>query len=238
MRVATSALLVAAAALLGCGPPSVPAHPTWVDVRPILAGECTHCHGATARATGDGFRFDFYDMQPETCAEATEVLGEGFPLGAARGDEIWNAITAPAERPNQRPAMPPAPAPYLASWEWQTIRRWLDDGAPKGDAPAGNHAPQISLGDLPETADAGFDLSLLVEDADSDPVVGRLTIGDRANGYRAFDHTGAFASHVDTSTWPAGAHPITTVLCDGWTAVPYALGAVTVAHAAPPAANR
>ena len=37
---------------LGCAPKAVD-HPTWADVQPILAGECSHCHGSTADLTGD-----------------------------------------------------------------------------------------------------------------------------------------------------------------------------------------
>jgi hypothetical protein len=233
---ATTAVL---AALLGCSGPEAPAHPTWVDVHPILAGQCTHCHGATATITGAGFRFDFYDMKEATCQEATAALGEDAPLGFARSADIWDAITS--DRPDQRPSMPPEPAPYLAKWEWQTIQRWLDDGAPRGDTPASNRAPHIQqLFGLTAVADEGMDLTIVVDDADADPVVGLLQVDDGKlhDGYRPFDYAGAFSTHIDTSTWPAGEHSVTAVLCDGWVAAAYPLGSVTIDHGGQTVADR
>ena len=92
--VAPSLLLLAFAALapFGCSAPSAPAKPTWADVQPIVAGQCTHCHGATASTSGSGYRFDFFDMSPEICGEASQVLGANALLPKALA-----ALTAMAE---------------------------------------------------------------------------------------------------------------------------------------------
>jgi hypothetical protein len=225
------ALVAAAVALLaggaaGCGGgPQAPASPTWVDVQPIIRGQCTGCHGTTAGMSGGGFRFDFYDMA--VCDNAARALPDGLPLAQAQATKIWNAITTTQDQPNVRPIMPPPPAPYLADWEWQTIKAWRDGGTPKG-TPVDNHAPTIQLYGQLATADTGFDITAVVADADADPVVGMLSIGDLS---LYMDRSGAFSAHVDTSSWAAGQVAISAELCDGWAAtqVPQ-LGTITVHH--------
>jgi hypothetical protein len=218
---------------LGCGFPEAPQHPTWADVQPILAGECSHCHGSTAdhpgdARTGGGFRLDFYDMRMDVCAGATHVLGEGKPLAFAYADEIWAAITAPADRPDERPRMPPPPAPTLADWQWQTIERWIADGAPKGDLPYPNLPARFRLYQDSGPADRTLDITAAIEDPDGDPVVGVLQLGDFT---LKMDRGGAFSATLDTSSWPAGEHAVTAVLCDGWSAASYAVGTLVVKHA-------
>lgn len=228
---AATALAVALLGGLGCKP-EAPAHPTWVDVQPIMAGECVHCHGATAdrlgdERTGGGYRLDFYDMLEGVCAEATQVLGDKRSLAAAYAGDIWEAITAPADRPGDRPRMPPPPASYLADWEWQTIQRWVADGAPKGALPPGNRPARFRLYQDSSPADRTLDITAVIEDPDGDPIVGVLQFGDFT---LKMDRGGAFSGTLDTSSWPAGERPVTAVLCDGWSSVSYAVGTLVVKH--------
>ncbi len=124
--------------------------------------------------------------------------------------------------------MPPEPAPFLADWEWQTIKNWVDNNAVKGTMPPGNTPARIQLyGDM-STADASLDVTAVVDDVDGDPVVGTLTFG---NAMLKMDRSGSFSAHIDTSTWPEGQRTIGTVLCDGWSSVHYELGTLTIAHA-------
>jgi hypothetical protein len=204
-----------------------------VDVQPILAGECSHCHGSTADLTGEartggGYRLDFYDMNKGVCGPATTVLGEGRAMANAYADDIWTAITAPADRPNERPRMPPSPAPYLAAWEWQTIQRWVADGAPKGELPHGNQPARFRLYRDTGPADQMLDITTVIEDPDGDPIVGVLQFGAFA---LKMDRGGAFSARLDTSSWPVGEIMVTAVLCDGWSSVSYAVGTLTVRHA-------
>lgn len=217
---------------LGCLPQATE-HPTWTDVRPILSGECVHCHGSTADRLGDartggGFRLDFYDMKQDVCGEATRVLGVGKSLAYAYRDEIWEAITAPADNPGGRPRMPPPPASYLADWQWQTIQRWVADGAPKGELPHGNQPARFRLYHDSGPADRTLDITAVIEDPDGDPVVGVLQVGDVT---LSMDRGGAFSATLDTSSWPAGERAVTAVLCDGWSNVSYAVGTLVVRHA-------
>ncbi len=226
------AAAIALAAGLGCIP-EAPEHPTWANVQPVLAGECTHCHGANAdrlddTRTGGGFRLDFYDMKMDVCGEATQVLGEGKRLAFEQAGKIWESITTTADRPDARPLMPPPPAPYLADWEWRTIQRWVADGAPKGELPPGNRPARFRLYHDSGPADQTLDITAVIEDPDGDPIVGVLLFGDaRLN----MDHGGAYSATLDTSSWEAGERPITAVLCDGWSNVSYAVGTLTVGHA-------
>lgn len=232
---ASLAAAIAFAGTLGCVP-EPPEHPTWVDVQPILAGECVGCHGASAdqlgpERTGGGFRFDFYamkdDMDNEVCGEATAVLGKDKQLAKAHADAILTAISTPADKPNDRPAMPPPPAPYLHDWEWGTIRAWVNDGAKRGELAPGNRPPRFRLYHDSGPADATLDITAVTEDPDGDPVIGVLKFGDDR---LAMNRAGAFSETLDTSSWTSGDRPITAVLCDGWASVTYAFGTLTVKH--------
>jgi hypothetical protein len=234
---ATFVAAIALAGGLACIP-EAPENPTWANVQPILAGQCTHCHGANAdrlgaERTGGGLRFDFYDMKVDddmpmgVCGEATSVLGAGKNLAFDHAGDIWESITTTDDLPNARPAMPPPPAPYLADWEWRTLQRWVDGGAMKGELPPSNRPPRFRLYHDSGPADQTLDITAVIEDPDGDPIVGVLMFGDaRLN----MDRGGAYSATLDTSSWPAGERPITAVLCDGWSNVTYAVGTLTVNH--------
>jgi hypothetical protein len=219
--------VMAVAGTLGCAP-EAPPHPTWTDVRPILAGQCTHCHGSTAAEAGGGIRFDFYEMTPEVCGQAAQVMTPDKPLGRYYAGKIWEAITTTPSRPGTRPLMPPPPAPYLDAWEWQTIGRWVADGAPRGELRPGNRPARFRIYRDSGPADRTLDVTVVIEDPDGDPVVGVLTFGDVTLN---MDRAGAFSATLDTSKWEAGERAISAVLCDGWSNVSYAVGTLTVAHA-------
>jgi hypothetical protein len=218
---------------LGCVPESRE-HPTWVDVQPILAGECAGCHGSGADLTGSartggGVRFDFYDMKPEVCGEqVAKAIGAGRPLALAHAGDIFTAVSAPEDRPDERPRMPPPPAPFLHDWEWGTIQTWVNDGAPKGALPPGNRAPRFRLYHDSGPADAMLDVTAVIEDPDGDPVAGVLLFGDVP---LPMNRAGAFSETLDTSSWASGDRPIKAVLCDGWANVMYDVGTLTVQHA-------
>jgi hypothetical protein len=208
----------------GCGAePSVPEHPTWADVQPILEGECSHCHGATADATGFGYRLDFYDMTVDACGEAARALPGGI-LAATAAPSIITDVTPPADGGPAR--MPPAPGPALHDWERETLLRWARQPI-KGPPPASNRAPTIQVSGLPKVVNDSLRFSALVEDADGDEVVGLLKIADAVFAMRS---SGSFAVEIPSQAWPAGPQRLTAVLCDGWSSVPYDLGPVDVKH--------
>ena len=215
--------------LSACARPTAPANPTWADVQPIISGECGSCHGASAVTTGAGYRFDFLDMTRDVCGAAVDAIGEGTPMAQALASQIWMDISSPPNQPGVRPLMPPPPAPYLADWEWQTIERWVDQGAPRGDIPPGNRPAAFRFYSSASTADRSLDITAVVADPDGDPVVGVLSIG--GNPPFKMDRSGAFSAHVDTSAWTPGDQTVTAVLCDGWSNVSYRVGTVTISHA-------
>jgi len=211
----------------GCDSPSAPEHPTWGDVEPIVAGNCTHCHGGAARVTGSGYRFDFYDMAPEICGDAGLALGPNPVLAKGLAPLIAQAITS--SRSDIRPRMPPVPAQYLADWEWKTILRWAADPQKgvKGRGQTINRPPTITINGTSEAADQTLDVTAVIADADGDPVVGIIRIGDEV---LKMERSGAFSARLDTSTWEAGQRPVSASLCDGWSGVSHDLGFVQIKH--------
>jgi hypothetical protein len=208
----------------GCGgPPTVPEQPTWADVQPIIKGECTQCHGATAATTGFGYRLDFYDMTMDACGDAARALPGGILAGAAAPSIVTDVTPSPD---NGVARMPPAPAPVLHDWERETLLRWAAKPV-KGPPPAGNHAPTIKVTGLPTMVNDTLSFSAFVDDADGDEAVGVLKI---AGVVFAMPSSGSFAVQIPASDWPAGTQRLNAVLCDGWASATYDLGPVTVKH--------
>jgi hypothetical protein len=210
----------------GCsGPPDVPAQPTWVDVAPILRGECAQCHGSTAAVTGFGYRLDFFDMTADVCGEAARAIPQpGLILGSAAASLIYDDVTPPGDGNAAR--MPPAPGPSLYAWERQTLQRWTVQPV-KGPPPTDNHVPTIQMNGLPSTVNKQLTFTALLSDPDGDEVIGVIEVADQLF---AMNRSGTFAANLDTSTWPAGPQRMTAILCDGWTSVSYDVGPVNVSH--------
>ncbi|MBC8133441.1 MAG: hypothetical protein H7X95_10715 [Deltaproteobacteria bacterium] len=218
-------VLAAGVALSACAESrEAPAEPTWREVEPILRGECSHCHGASAKTTGGGFRFDFYEMTKETCGDAVEALGVDTPMAKALAPQLAKAITS--DYTSVRPSMPPLPAEYLEEWQWQTILRWADKPQ-RGVRGSDNTPPSILVNQLSAKADKFMDVAVSLEDRDGDPVIGVLTIGDQSF---KMDRSGSFNTRADTSTWEPGDRKVGVVLCDGLSSVSYMLGTVNVTH--------
>ena len=214
-----------AVATVGCGgTPSVPMQPTWADVEPIVRCSCTQCHGATSAVAGSSYRFDFFDMTPETCGEAAAALGDQT---MARGLADLMAMDVVSPGSGWRPRMPPAPGNALPEWQQLTIQRWAMHPM-LGLPPPGNHRPEILVSSNSAVGDKSLSLSVVLSDADHESVVGVLRIGEKT---LLMDRSGAFTGTVDTSTWPDGIYPVVAVLCDGWDNVTYPLGNARVAHA-------
>jgi hypothetical protein len=200
-------------------PASVPSHPTWADVAPVLRGECTSCHGSTANVTGGGYRLDFFDMTADVCGDAAKALTT--PLLAAGAAPLITADVAPTPT-GDRSRMPPAPAPTLFDWERRMLQAWA--AAPsKGPPPAANHMPFINVGKLPAKVSSHLTFTALLDDPDGEAVVGVIQAG---GALFAMDRSGTFVVDFDTATWAAGPQRLTATLCDGWTNVTYDLGPV------------
>ena len=203
-------------------------------MQPILAGECSHCHGANADRLGDartggGFRLDFYDMKQDVCGEATRVLGAGKAARVRVPRRHLGGDHAPADKPNERPRMPPAPGALpgrLGVADDPALgRRRRAQGRAAATATA---PPRFRLYHDSGPADRTLDITAVIEDPDGDPIVGVLQFGDVTLN---MDRGGAFSATLDTSSWPAGERAITAVLCDGWSSVSYAVGTLVVSHA-------
>jgi hypothetical protein len=210
------------------GPPTVPEHPTWGDVAPILQGECNHCHGATAATTGSlgglAFRFDFYDMNDQVCGDAAAAMIDANASPPALASSSAALIKSDITAMGGRAKMPPAPGHPLEDWERDTILKWAD--APvKGGPPPGNHRPRIATNRLPISAKGELSFIATTEDPDNDSVIGVVTLDDLVF---KMDHPGAFKVHFDLTGMPAGSHRLGAVLCDGWGNTDIDLGPISV----------
>jgi hypothetical protein len=220
-------LLFAAACVsiaAACSDNEVPEHPTWADVEPLLRAQCSHCHGSTARTTGAGIRFDFFDTTSSHCSEAETALA-GVGSARLQANLIATAITT--TDPVVRPSMPPIPAPYLSEREWLTILRWTANPV-QGDTPAANRPPRIDVSGIATTAGDMLEVNVVIDDPDGEPVVGVLKVGEAVG---VMDRAGSFSARFDTSKWPAGTVTVGAVLCDAWSQVSFpALRTVDVSH--------
>jgi hypothetical protein len=215
--------LLASLLFAGCGAaPSAPARPTWADVQPILQGECSGCHGATAATTGSGLRFDFYDMTPATCGDAARAMPSAMILAG----NAYQAIKTDVTLVGGRSKMPPLPGAPLAGWERDTLLRWSDSPV-LGPPPDGNRPPTIDVGRLPFMIDKQLSFTAIVSDPDGQEVLGSLEIGGVAF---LMNRSGSFAVNLDSSQWPAGTQHLKAVLCDGWVSVTYDLGPIQIQH--------
>jgi hypothetical protein len=206
-------------------PPSVPLHPTWADVSPIVQGECASCHGPTALTTGGGYRLDFYDMTPAVCGDAAQGIGNVAILAGVAAPIMQVDLTSPGG--GVRARMPPAPAPGLFDWERETIDRWAEMPS-KGAPAATNRPPTIDVHSLPATVtNDHLSFTAVVADPDGDPVVGVLEIAGAVYG---MNRPGAFDVELDTSSWSVGTQLLAAVLCDGWTNVRIPLGPIQITH--------
>lgn len=211
-----------------CQPePVAPTNPTWADVEPILRGECNHCHGGSAAETGAlggaVFRFDFYDMTPETCGEAVAAMAQPGLARASAGliaADVTPAFGVP------RPRMPPAPARVLADWQRETLQRWAERPV-KGAMPADNQAPRLDVRRFPATVNRRLSFVTILSDPDGSSAVGVIKVRDVVF---KMDRPGSFAVEIDAATWPAGTHKVTAVLCDGWQTATLEIGEVAVSR--------
>ena len=214
---------VLAIVLVGCGGQAAPSKPTWeAEVFPILQGRCLGCHGSTAASTGGGsFRFDFFD---------TSKCGKDFDFAGSAGFGLRQTILAdvvPQEvtegdkvKKTFRPRMPPAPANLLEDWEVQTLRNWAkyadkDKEKARGGEGRRNRDPKIRItSELPSSVGDSLNVSYVIEDADDDPVIGILRLGDKEielNGQR-----GGEVTFEDIGGDSGDELTISADLCDGW----------------------
>lgn len=214
--------------LAGCQEPLPVAEPTWAHVEPLLRAHCNHCHGSTAARTGSAggtvYRFDFYDRDPAVCGEAVEAMSAAAGAGARGWAPLIKASITP--KIGGRARMPPAPAEALADWERETIVRWVDQQAARGKPREDNHPPtlQVQTARSPASPDQ-LDLRAVLQDPDGQAVLGLLRVGGTE---LKMDRSGSFSTRVDISRWETGAHPVSAVLCDGWTQSRPALPAIQV----------
>lgn len=203
---------IVAASVGGCGEQVAPANPTWeADVYPIVQGQCLHCHGDEADDKGNGFRFDFRDL--DKCGDlglskAPNFTAPSLWLGSLVGDG------------SARARMPPTPANTIEDWQYQTLKNYdkrYRDSATKEKTRGtrtGNHKPKIIItSQYPDKVGDELKVSYRFEDTDGDPVIGVLKFGDAKVDLLKFSGqvtlSGFTAQSGDTLT-------LTADICDGW----------------------
>ncbi len=216
--------------------PVEPLEPTWADVAPILRGECNSCHGWTANQTGSNYRFDFFSLdQIQTyCGKAADIFTSPFSPDAnplpffAGSTDVAHKIGQDIVKQSgaEWPRMPPQPSPALTNWEQGALTRWTENPA-LVLAPGNNHPPTLVVFGLPATANTKIDFTVVADDPDGDPVLGVIQGYGREG---LINRSGSFDFSFDTSSWPAGAQPLTATLCDGWTSTTIPFGTVQIVH--------
>ena len=191
------------------GPPVAKSNPTWeADVYPILQGQCLHCHGDTADKNGKGSRFDFYDF-----SNCGDILIPGKKKTAVDNNLV--AIAGFVEGGGSRAFMPPAPASVLADWEVQTLKNFLSKKT-RGTR-RNNRDPKIIItSDLPANVGDELKVSYRFEDADGNPVIGVLRLGDAK--VDLLKNSGE-VTITDITGNSGDKLTLTVEICDGWTKV-------------------
>ena len=88
------------------------------DIAPILAGNCTKCHGPTKQESD--FRLD----TPEGITKGGKV-GPAIVAGSSRDSHLIKAVTGTSD---DVVAMPPEDGP-LSKEQIELLKRWIDEGA-------------------------------------------------------------------------------------------------------------
>jgi hypothetical protein len=167
----SSLVLVATAA---CSSPQAPAQPNWFDdVQPIIQGSCGHCHGQTAAVTGSSNRFDVCDPAPFVEA------GYSFPIatkaGALRSSQVTVIAGEVSPSEGGRALMPPPPGGELSAYERDVLINWANK--PSCPKRPGNHKPTVKLVGKLNYTGGNLVLSVDVQDADMETVLGSVTAG-------------------------------------------------------------
>ena len=140
------ALVLAATATACTVYPAEPASPTYVkDIHPIFMAHCVRCHGGGGVLTNETIDGRMETGTPVACyLDAFEDRGDCSAVdGGAPNPALCKHgakyCTTPVSGTNSflylylfgnAARMPPLPAPELNEWELNTIRRWIDNGAP------------------------------------------------------------------------------------------------------------
>lgn len=105
----------------------VPPAPTEIDfnrdVRPILARRCLVCHGPDQSTREAGLRLD---VRESATADRGDLGGPVIVPGDSASSLLIKRVSA--DDPDDR--MPPRPHPAISTTEIETLRRWIDQGAP------------------------------------------------------------------------------------------------------------
>jgi hypothetical protein len=119
---ATALAAAAAIGVAGDGGGGAPAVDFARDVRPILSDRCFRCHGPDAEAREAGLRLDL---------EEGALADLGGYAAIVRGDvaasELWQRVSAQSDLERMPP---PEGGEALSAGEIETLRRWIEEGAP------------------------------------------------------------------------------------------------------------
>jgi hypothetical protein len=120
------------------------------DIRPLLSDRCFNCHGQDPETRAAGLRLDDRD---EAIAERGGV--RAIVPGDAEASELWKRITS--HNPDGRMPPPEAQKRPLTDEDLETIRSWIEQGAPYEphwafEPPVSHDPPPVALGEWPRDA--------------------------------------------------------------------------------------
>lgn len=223
--------IVTTAACAGEAPIAADEELNWyIDVQPILRGNCFHCHGAIpqgnegeqhlARKT---FRWDICDLDAEAFADIKDLVLAGGPILSAntraRGFKD-GYLEAPM---GGRETMPPPPAETLSARDKAVVLRWaaLGEKASCGSR-VGNLSPRAALAFRPVRSNNTMTVTLDVTDGDFDQVLGKLTCGTAEGAIRS---SGRVSVALDVTDIAPGSAMLTALVSDGLARTQRNLGA-------------
>lgn len=194
------------AAALGCSA-EVPETPSFqVDVMPILAANCVHCHADPVIGGAPlNLRLDSYDS-------------------ASKYAELVKARVVPGAVPGPMPPRFP-----LDDDQVETLVRWVDQGAMRGAPRPANRMPTITVEAVGRQGTT-VELAVAIDDADGDLVTGEIYArGGATERFVGAVRSGQLVLAWDVQMLPGSAIELVAKLDDGASIETYELGTVEVA---------
>jgi hypothetical protein len=168
-----------------CGAKEPPAVPRWdLDVRPLLRGACSHCHGSTVNPPATPTtRYDICTSAPFNAyfsPEGLAILGKdpaGNPILGGASVMAGGLVAQTSSGVIAGLRMPPPPAGPLYEYEQQVLQRWLMAAGASCDKQLPNRKPTVRTVKGPTAEMGKVVVTIEVSDADDDEVYGYVKLG-------------------------------------------------------------
>jgi hypothetical protein len=169
-----------------CGAKEPPAVPRWdLDVRPLLRGSCSHCHGATVKPPATPTtRYDICSSAPFNAAFSAEglaILGKdpaGMPILGGASVMAGQLVAQTGTAVPDTLRMPPPPAGPLYEYEQKLLQKWQTAGGASCDKERPNGKPTVRIVKAPTLEMGKVVVTLQAGDPDDDEIFGYVKLGN------------------------------------------------------------